>query len=411
MSFLQFLRANAPFLTVGVLLTFSSSFGQTFFISVFAGDIRAAFGLSHGAWGALYATATMTSAVTMLWAGALTDRYRVRGLGALVLCGLAASCLATAVAPNIVLLGVAVFGLRFFGQGMAGHTSLVAMARWFVSTRGRAISVASGGFALGEAILPLGFVALLTFFDWRTLWVVAAIIVIAAMPLVVRLLALERTPQSIAAETQAVGMDERHWTRGEVLRQRLFWLTLPAQLSVPCWGTAFFFQQVHIAAVKGWPHVQLVALFPLYTLVSIATVLGVGWVIDRVGTARLMPLYPLPMGAGFAVLGVAQTIPGAAMAMALMAVTHGAASALLAAFWAEFFGTRHMGAIKAVGMAAMVFGSAIGPFLSGALIDLGLTFPQQTPYIAAYFALASGLAAIAVLSQRHRLPARTVEAS
>ncbi len=409
MTFLQFVRDNAPFLTVGVLLTFSSSFGQTFFISVFAGDIRADFGLGHGAWGALYAIATTTSAVAMVWAGALTDRYRVRTLGVLVLCGLAASCLAMAFSPNVVILGIAVFGLRFFGQGMAGHTSLVAMARWFVATRGRAISIASGGFALGEAILPLGFVALLAMFDWRVLWVVAAVLVIAAMPVVFRLLALERTPQSIAAETQAVGMDARHWTRGEVLRERLFWLTLPAQLSVPCFGTAFFFQQVHIATVKGWAHVQLVALFPLYTVVSIVTVLSVGWVIDRVGTARLMPLYPLPMGLGFAFLGVAQTIYGAAFSMTLMAVTHGAASALLAAFWAEFFGTRHMGAIKAVAMAAMVFGSAIGPFLSGALIDLGLTFPQQTPFIAAYFAVAASFAAFGVMTHRHRLPARAVE--
>ena len=49
MSFARFLRDNAPFLSVGVLLTFVSSFGQTFFISVFAGEIRAEFGLSHGA--------------------------------------------------------------------------------------------------------------------------------------------------------------------------------------------------------------------------------------------------------------------------------------------------------------------------------------------------------------------------
>ena len=410
MSFSRFLRENAPFLAVGTLLTFSSSFGQTFFISIFAGDIRAAYGLGHGAWGSLYAIATTASALTMIWAGALTDRYRVRVLGAVVLAGLAASCLVMAAAPNALVLALAIFGLRLFGQGMASHTALVAMARWFVATRGRAISVASSGVALGEAILPLAFVALLTVLDWRLLWVLAAILAIAAMPVVVRLLALERTPQQIAAQTQAAGMDGRHWTRGEVVRHRLFWLTIPAQLSVPCFGTAFFFQQVHIAAVKGWTHVHLVALFPLYTVVSIATVLGVGMVIDRVGTARLVPVYLLPMGAGFVVLGLAGTIAGAAVALTLMAVTHGAANALLAAFWAEFFGTRHMGAIRAVAAATMVFGTAIGPALTGALIDAGLSFPEQTPLIAAYFVAASGLAAIGVLGHRDRLPGALVEA-
>ena len=409
MPFLQFLRENAPFLAAGVLLTFSSSLGQTYFISVFAGDIRAAFDLSHGAWGAIYAAATTTSAVAMVWAGGLTDRYRVRGLGALVLGGLAASCLLMALTPNIAVLVLAIFCLRFFGQGMAGHTALVAMARWFVATRGKAISIATGGFALGEAILPLTFVALLGFVSWRALWVAAALLALVALPVVMRLLALERTPQQVAASGQALGMDDRHWTRGEVLRQQLFWLTLPAQVAMSCWGTAFFFQQVHIAAVKGWPHVQLVALFPLYTVVSVAASLSVGWVIDRVGTARLMPLFLLPMGAGFALLGPVQTIGGAAFCIALMGVSHGAGSALLAAFWAEFYGTRNVGAIRAVAMAVMVFGSAIGPALSGALIDAGLSFPEQTPLIAAYFAAAAILAAIGVLRHRHRLPAMVLD--
>ena len=409
MPFLQFLRENAPFLAVGALLTFSSGFGQTFFISVFAGDIREAFGLSHGAWGALYAAATTTSALVMLWSGALTDRYRVRQLGAVVLCGLAASCLVMAASPAAWALAIAIFGLRFFGQGMAGHTALVAMARWFVATRGRAISIASGGFALAEAVLPLTFVALLGVISWRALWVLAAFLAIAALPVVVRLLAMERTPQQVAADTQAVGMDSRHWTRRQVLGHRLFWLTLPAQLAVPCFGTAFFFQQVHLAEVKGWPHVQLVALFPLYTAVSIATVLGVGWAIDRFGTARLVPIYLLPMAGAFALLGPVGTIAGVAVCMSLMAVTHGSGQALLAAFWAEFYGTRHMGAIRAVATAAMVLGSAIGPALSGALIDAGLTFPEQTPYVALYFVAAAMLASVGVLGHRHRLPPMVAE--
>lgn len=49
-----FLKANAPWLGAGALMTLASSFGQTFFIAIFAGEIRAEFGLGHGAWGAIY---------------------------------------------------------------------------------------------------------------------------------------------------------------------------------------------------------------------------------------------------------------------------------------------------------------------------------------------------------------------
>ena len=81
----QYLLDNATWLGAGVLLTFLSSFGQTFFISIFAGEIRAEFGLGHGAWGGLYPLGTTLSAIVMIWAGGLTDIFRVRVLGPAVL--------------------------------------------------------------------------------------------------------------------------------------------------------------------------------------------------------------------------------------------------------------------------------------------------------------------------------------
>ena len=65
MPILAFLRDNAPWLTAGVLLTFLSSFGQTFFISIFAGHIREAFDLSHGQWGGIYTLGTTASALPL----------------------------------------------------------------------------------------------------------------------------------------------------------------------------------------------------------------------------------------------------------------------------------------------------------------------------------------------------------
>src|SRR6056297_1501004 len=115
-SYLRFVRNNAPFLLVGALLTFLSSFGQTFFIAVFGGDIRTAFGLSNGDWGLIYMLGTGASAVAMLFAGGLVDRFRVRSLGIAVVGLLAGSCLAMAFNPYAAALPVVIFALRFFGQ-------------------------------------------------------------------------------------------------------------------------------------------------------------------------------------------------------------------------------------------------------------------------------------------------------
>lgn len=400
MSFARFLRDNAPFLSVGVLLTFLSSFGQTFFISVFAGEIRAEFGLSHGAWGGIYSLGTTASAALMIWLGTLTDRHRVRVLAPFVLAGLSAACLFMAAVPVVWLLPLAIFFLRFLGQGMSTHIAIVAMARWFVASRGRALSVATLGVAAGEALLPLVFVSLLAVYDWRVLWVAAAVVIAVLIPVIGPLLRLERTPQSISESSSSLGMEGRHWSRGDMTRHWLFWLIVPALLAPPAFGTAFFFQQVHIAEVKGWEHLQIAAMFPIFTLSGVVGLLLSGALIDRIGTGRLMPLVQLPMALGFLLFGLTDSLFAAGVAMALMGLSQGANSTVPNAFWAEFYGTRHLGAIKSLAVAVMVFGTAIGPALTGVLIDAGLPFTAQMPGIAAYFLCAASLVALGMARAR-----------
>ena len=409
MGFLRFLRENAPYLAVGVLLTFASSFGQTYFISVFAGVIREDFGLSHGAWGTIYAAGTMASAAVMIWSGALTDVFRVRSLAVVVLGGLALAALSMALLPTVWLLPVVIFALRLFGQGMSSHIATVAMARWYVAARGRALSIATIGYALGEAFLPLIFVSLLAVSPWRLLWVVAAGITLCLLPVVVRLLRNERTPKSVAEELSSVGMGARHWTRAGVLRHWLFWAMVPWVLGPSAWGTALFFHQVHIAEVKGWAHLELVALFPLYTVSAIATMLVSGWAIDRFGTPWLVPIAQIPAALGFAVFAWSDTLWGAGAAVMLVALSFGTNATLPGAFWAEFYGTRHLGAIKALATAVMVLGSAVGPGVTGVLIDMGLPFPDQMLGIAFWFVAVAVLCQITLGRAKRLLPPPEVD--
>lgn len=403
MRVFDFFKVNAPWLSAGVLLTFASSFGQTYFISIFAGVIRQDFGLSHGQWGGIYTIGTLASAVVMVWAGVLTDIFRVRALGIFVLSALAAACIFLISIKSVWLLPVAIFFLRFTGQGMTSHIATVAMARWFVAARGRALSIAALGFAFGEAFLPIAFVSLMTFVSWRWLWVGAAAFSILAIPILLRLLRAERTPQSIARETQSTGMHGLQWTRNAVMKHWLFWAMVPTLIGPSAFGTAFFFQQVHFAATKGWSHVELVALFPIFTLSATISMLMSGLAIDRFGTARLMPTFQIPMALGFVVLSYAQTLPGAAVGIVLLGLTVGVNSTLPGAFWAEFYGTRNLGSIKAMATAIMVLGSAIGPGITGYLIDFGIDFKDQMIGIAIYFIAASVLVTPFIGRAKHSL--------
>ena len=400
MPILAFLRDNAPWLSAGVLLTFLSSFGQTFFISVFAGEIREAFGLSHGQWGGIYTLGTGASAALMVWAGGLTDRFRVRALGTVILLMLMGACLFMALNPVWWLLPLVIFALRFTGQGMTSHIAVVAMSRWFIATRGKALSVATLGFAAGEALLPLIFVALMIHYDWRLLWGLAGLIAVAGIPVLLMLLRRERTPQSMAHLSQSSGMEGRHWTRAQTLRHFLFWFMVPALLGPAAFNTAFFFHQVHFAEVKGIAHVELVAMFPFYTGVSIAAMVLSGWALDRIGTHRMIPFMQLPMVAAFLLFAYANGPVATFMGFFFLALTTGMNTTLPNAFWAEFYGTGNLGSIKAMAAAIMVLGSAIGPGLTGMGIDLGLGIEAQYVLVAGYFVFASAMMAIGIIRAR-----------
>lgn len=396
MSFSRFLHQNARWLSAGALLTLLSSFGQTYFISLFAAGIRGEFDLSHGEWGAIYATGTMVSALIMVWAGALSDHIRVRVLGALSLCLLALACFGMSIIQSATMLILVVLGLRLAGQGMLGHIASVAMARWFVAARGRALAIATLGFAFGEATLPILVVLALPVLGWRSIWVLAAFVALAFIPVLMRLLKVERTPQAVAADHSAEGIRGRHWRRGEVLRHLVFWLCLPAILGPGTFGTALFFHQVHLAEVKGWQHIDFVTLIPIYTLTATIAVFAAGWAVDRWGGWRLFALFQLPFAAGLALLGFSNEWMLAVVAFILFGIMAGANSCVPAAFWAEIYGTRHLGAIKALATAVMVLGSAIGPGLTGWIIDRGMDFNAQLIWIAGYVVFASVLAGVAI---------------
>ena len=385
----NFIINNLRWLSAGILLTFLSSFGQTYFISLFSGEIRNTFDLSHGDWGLIYGFGTFASAIVMIWAGGLTDILRVRKLGPIVLCALSASCLFMAFNPLVALLPVVIFCLRLTGQGMSTHIAAVAMSRWFVRNRGKALSISNLGFSFGEALIPLFLVSALIYFSWQKIWILAALVTFFSIPILIWLLRQERSPQSIDAEDQSLGMNKLHWTRKQTISHPLFWFMMPAVIGQSAFNTAFFFQQVHFSEIKGWEHLNLVSMFPVYTGVAICMMILSGILLDKLGTAKLIPYFQLPMIIAFILFAFGETLYSALLGFIFLGITSGANTTLPNAFWAEFFGTKHLGSIKAAAAAAMVLGSAIGPALTGILLDFDISLNFQYVGISIFFVLSS----------------------
>ncbi|MFT4715423.1 MAG: MFS family permease [Paracoccaceae bacterium] len=384
MRLLEFITTNKKWLFAGALISFGSSFGQTFFISIFAGEIMAEFSLTDGQWGGIYSVGTSASAIVMLYGGTLSDRFRARSLASVVLILLAAACLFMSRIPGAWALPFAIFALRFTGQGMISHIAAVAIARWFALARGKALAITGLGFSMGEALLPILFVSLLAFTPWRSLWLIAAIASLALIPPLLMLLKTEHTPQSMAQERNTAGMNNKHWDRKATLSHWLFWVMIPLITAPGIFSTSLFFQQVHLAEGKGWEHAHFVALFPMYTLTTIAAMFAYGFAIDRFGCRRLMATLLIPMALAYMVIGLGNTLTSAALGFFLMGLMQGGAATLFVAFWPEFYGTRNLGAVKSLATSLMVFGSALGPGISGALIDYGIQFQDQMVGYAIY---------------------------
>ena len=154
-------------------------------------------------------------------------------------------------------------------------------------------------------------------------------------------------------------------------------------------------------AVKGWDLGWWGGWFVGYAGASLLATLAGGPLVDRLGAVRLLPLFPLPLAAGLLLLGVSDRPAAGVGFMLLTGVTAGFAVTVMGPVWAELYGVLHLGAIKALGSALGVFGSALSPVLLGWVFDAGWSVDLVARASVAYIVLACGLAALALRAGPH----------
>ena len=383
MPFLAFLRDNVRWLFGGFLLTFFSSFGQTFFIAMSAGSIRSEFALSHGEFGSIYMLATLASALTLSQFGKIVDYLSVAQVALIIIPLLTAATIGMAYTSGIAMLVIVIFGLRLFGQGMMTHTAITAIARWYVAQRGRAVSVVTVGHQAGEAVFPFLYVVVIASVGWRSTWLLAAAaLMFVALPLVFALMRVERTPRS-SDGPEPVGSD-RNWTRPEVLRDPLFWLILAGILAPGFIGTTIFFHQVYLVELRGWSIEAFAGSYAFMAFLTVCFALTGGVLIDRYSALSLLPVFLIPLAFACFLLAWAEQQWGIYALMALLGSSYGLSSTLFGAVWPEVYGTRHLGSIRAITVALMVFATAMGPGITGFLIDFGVAYPAQIAMMGVY---------------------------
>ena len=369
----------------GFIFTFFSSFGQSYFLGLFNSSIREALSITHGQFGSIYASATLCSSFLLIWVGKKIDDVNIFKFAFFVIMLLSFACFFFSQVSSVLLLFIAIFLMRFSGQGMMSHTASTTISRYFTITRGKALSISWFGLSSAEFILPILMVYLLTIIDWRNLWLIFAIISLLVLPVVSFLLIKNLKLDSREINDENVNeIIIKQWKRIEVIKDYRFYIVCLNMIAMPWIFTGFAVFQSFIQTSKGWGPYIVAQSFMSYSILSVLTLFVSGFLIDKFTSRKLLIYMNIPLLIAVIILFFFDSSITAFIFLGLVGISNGFANILGSSTWAELYGVKHLGSIKALTTALMVFATAFGTALFGFLIDIGFSVSDIATVSGAY---------------------------
>jgi len=386
----MFKSLNFKVILFGFIFTFFSSFGQSFFLGLFNSSIRGALSITHGQFGSIYASATLLSSFMLVWIGKKIDDVDILKFASYVIILLSISCFLFSKISSVVFLFFSIFLMRLSGQGLMSHTATTTISRYFERTRGRALSTTWLGLSLAEFILPLLIVFLLTISEWRNIWLSISIIIIIVLPLVsfylVKNINLDSRESSFNKERKIKKI--KQWSRIEVLKDYRFYIVCLNMLAMPWIATGTFVYQSFISTSKDWGPYVIAQSFMVYSILSVVTLFFSGFLIDKFSSRKLLIYMNIPLLFSAFVLFKFNSPISSFVFLGLIGISNGLANVLGSSTWAEIYGVKYIGSIKALTTALMVFSTAFGTALFGLLIDNSFSIEQIALVSGSYILIA-----------------------
>ncbi len=373
----------------GFIFTFFSSFGQSFFLGLFNSSIRDALSITHGQFGTIYASATLLSSLIIIWVGKKIDDIDVFKFGSFVTLLLSFSCYFFSKVSSVTFLFIAIFLMRFSGQGLMSHTATTTISRYFTKSRGKALSTGWFGLSTAEFILPVFIIYLLTFMEWRSIWINISFVILL-LPIISYLLIknIKLDSREIDNNKNKRNIKIKNWKRIEVIKDYRFYIVCANMLAMPWIATGIFVYQSFILSSKNWGPYVIAQSFMAYSILSVMTLFIAGFLIDKFSSRKLLIYMNLPFLLSLFLIIVFDNPIVSFLFLGLIGISNGLANVLGSSTWAEVYGVKHIGSIKALTTALMVFSTAFGTAVFGLLIDKGFSIEQISMISGTYIFLA-----------------------
>ncbi len=360
----------------GFIFTFFSSFGQSFFLGLFNESIRNELDITHGQFGSIYASATLLSSIILIWVGKKIDDFDVLKFSFFVILLLAISTFTFSKINSLAFLFVAILLMRFSGQGMMSHTASTTISRYFTNTRGKALSTGWFGLSTAEFLMPVTIIYALTIMDWRNIWIIISVAIILFLPLVSYFLVKEVKLSSREDDNEVIKQNIKQWKRSEVIKDYRFIIIALNMLAMPWIATGIFVYQSFILSAKNWGEYTIAQSFMVYSIASVLTLFVAGYLIDKFTSRKLLIYMNIPFLISLLILIYFQSPVSSFFFLGLIGVSNGFANVLGSSTWAELYGVKFIGSIKALTTALMVFSTAFGTALFGLMIDFDFSIEQ-----------------------------------
>ena len=360
----------------GFIFTFFSSFGQSFFLGLFNESIRNELNITHGQFGSIYASATLLSSIILIWVGKKIDDFDVLKFSFFVISLLAISTFTFSKINSITFLFIAILLMRFSGQGMMSHTASTTISRYFTNTRGKALSTGWFGLSTAEFLMPVTIIYALTIMDWRNIWIIISVAIILFLPLVSYFLVKEVKLSSREDDNEVIKENIKQWKRSEVIKDYRFIIIALNMLAMPWIATGIFVYQSFILSAKNWGEYTIAQSFMVYSIASVLTLFVAGYLIDKFTSRKLLIYMNIPFLVSLLILIYFKSPVSSFFFLGLIGVSNGFANVLGSSTWAELYGVKFIGSIKALTTALMVFSTAFGTALFGLMIDFDFSIEQ-----------------------------------